>query len=73
MALSTLCIKPRYMRYLEGRGLATTEGRHVWGVFGDGEMDEPESISGLTLAAREGLDNLDLYCQLQPAAPRWPR
>ena len=57
----------RYMRYLEGRGLATTEGRHVWGVFGDGEMDEPESIAGLTLAAREGLDNLTFIvnCNLQ--------
>ena len=57
----------RYMRYLEGRGLATTEERHVWGVFGDGEMDEPESIAGLTLAAREGLDNLTFIvnCNLQ--------
>ena len=57
----------RYMRYLEGRGLASTEGRHVWGVFGDGEMDEPESIAGLTLAAREGLDNLTfiVHCNLQ--------
>ena len=57
----------RYMRYLEGRGLAKTEGRHVWGVFGDGEMDEPESIAGLTLAAREGLDNLTFIvnCNLQ--------
>jgi pyruvate dehydrogenase E1 component len=57
----------RFMRYLEGRGLATTAGRHVWGVFGDGEMDEPESIAGLTLAAREGLDNLTFVvnCNLQ--------
>ena len=57
----------RYMRYLEGRGLATTAGRHVWGVFGDGEMDEPESIAGLTLAARENLDNLTFIvnCNLQ--------
>ena len=57
----------RYMRYLEGRGLAKTTDRHVWGVFGDGEMDEPESISGLTLAAREGLDNLTFIvnCNLQ--------
>ena len=57
----------RYMRYLEGRGLAKTDGRHVWGVFGDGEMDEPESIGGLTLAAREGLDNLTFIvnCNLQ--------
>ncbi|MFQ3257318.1 MAG: pyruvate dehydrogenase E1 component, partial [Porticoccaceae bacterium] len=38
-----------------------------WGVFGDGEMDEPESIAGLTLAAREGLDNLTFIvnCNLQ--------
>ncbi len=57
----------RFMRYLEGRGLADTAGRHVWGVFGDGEMDEPESIGGLTLAAREGLDNLTFIvnCNLQ--------
>jgi len=57
----------RYMRYLEGRGLADTAGRHVWGVFGDGEMDEPESIAGLTLAAREKLDNLTFIvnCNLQ--------
>lgn len=57
----------RYMRYLEGRGLADTAGRHVWGVFGDGEMDEPEAIGALTLAAREGLDNLTFIvnCNLQ--------
>ncbi|EBA15419.1 pyruvate dehydrogenase subunit E1 [Roseobacter sp. SK209-2-6] len=57
----------RYMRYLQDRGLAETEGRHVWGVYGDGEMDEPESIAGLTLAAREGLDNLTFIvnCNLQ--------
>ncbi|WP_238364539.1 alpha-ketoglutarate dehydrogenase [Mesobacterium pallidum] len=57
----------RYMRYLGHRGLADTTDRHVWGVFGDGEMDEPESIAGLTLAAREGLDNLTFIvnCNLQ--------
>lgn len=57
----------RFMRYLQGRGLAETAGRHVWGIFGDGEMDEPESIAGLTLAAREGLDNLTFIvnCNLQ--------
>lgn len=57
----------RFMRYLEGRGLTETAGRHVWGVFGDGEMDEPESIAGLTLAAREKLDNLTfiINCNLQ--------
>jgi pyruvate dehydrogenase E1 component len=57
----------RFMKYLENRGLARTEGRHVWGVFGDGEMDEPESIAGLSLAARENLDNLTFIvnCNLQ--------
>lgn len=57
----------RFMRYLENRGLLQTQGRRVWGVFGDGEMDEPESIAGLSLAAREGLDNLTFIvnCNLQ--------
>jgi pyruvate dehydrogenase E1 component len=57
----------RFMRYLEHRGLARASDRHVWGVFGDGEMDEPESIAGLTLAARENLDNLTfvINCNLQ--------
>ncbi|KAF0674810.1 alpha-ketoglutarate dehydrogenase [Profundibacterium mesophilum] len=57
----------RFMRYMQARGLARTNERHVWGVFGDGEMDEPESIGGLTLAAREKLDNLTFIvnCNLQ--------
>ena len=57
----------RFMRYLQHRGVLETESRHVWGVFGDGEMDEPESTAGLTLAAREGLDNLTFIvnCNLQ--------
>jgi len=57
----------RFMRYLQHRGLQNTEARKVWGVFGDGEMDEPESMSALTLAAREGLDNLVwiVNCNLQ--------
>jgi pyruvate dehydrogenase E1 component len=57
----------RFMRYLEHRNLATTSERHVWGVFGDGEMDEPESIAALSLAARERLDNLTfvINCNLQ--------
>ena len=38
----------RFMRYLDHRGLACTEARQVWGVFGDGEMDEPESVAALT-------------------------
>jgi pyruvate dehydrogenase E1 component len=57
----------RFMRYLHHRGMKDTSNRHVWGVFGDGEMDEPESIGGLTLATREGLDNLTfiINCNLQ--------
>ena len=57
----------RFMRYLQHRGLLDTSGRTVWGVFGDGEMDEPESMSALTLAAREKLDNLVwiVNCNLQ--------
>ena len=57
----------RFMRYLSHRQLLNCDGRKVWGVFGDGEMDEPESMSALTLAAREGLDNLVwvVNCNLQ--------
>jgi pyruvate dehydrogenase E1 component len=57
----------RFMRYLQDRGLKSAADRHVWGVFGDGEMDEPESIGALTLAAREKLDNLTfvINCNLQ--------
>ncbi|GAB7547756.1 alpha-ketoglutarate dehydrogenase [Cupriavidus ulmosensis] len=57
----------RFMRYLENRGLKATSERRVWGFFGDGEMDEPESIAALTLAAREKLDNCTfvINCNLQ--------
>ncbi|MBK8738977.1 MAG: alpha-ketoglutarate dehydrogenase [Betaproteobacteria bacterium] len=57
----------RFMRYLTHRALLDCAQRKVWGVFGDGEMDEPESMSALTLAAREGLDNLVwvVNCNLQ--------
>ena len=57
----------RFMRYLEDRGIAKTTGRKVWAFVGDGEMDEPESLAGLSLAAREGLDNLVFVvnCNLQ--------
>src|SRR5690242_884070 len=57
----------RFMRYLEHRGLLKTAGRKVWCFVGDGEMDEPESLAGLSIAAREKLDNLVLVvnCNLQ--------
>ena len=57
----------RFMRYLTHRNLLNCQDRKIWGVFGDGEMDEPESMSALTLAARERLDNLVwvVNCNLQ--------
>ena len=57
----------RFMRYLTDRKLLDCTTRKVWGVFGDGEMDEPESMSALTLASREKLDNLVwvINCNLQ--------
>ena len=57
----------RFMRYLAHRGLADTAARKVWCFVGDGEMDEPESLAALSLATREGLDNLIFVvnCNLQ--------
>ena len=60
----------RYMKYLADRGIhdgAAQRGRKVWAFAGDGEMDEPESLAGLSMAAREGLDNLIVVvnCNLQ--------
>jgi pyruvate dehydrogenase E1 component len=57
----------RFLKYLENRGLIKEEGRKVWAFLGDGEMDEPESIGALSIAAREKLDNLIFVvnCNLQ--------
>lgn len=57
----------RLLKYLENRGLLSAGDRKVWVYCGDGEMDEPESIAGLSLAAREKLDNLIFVvnCNLQ--------
>jgi pyruvate dehydrogenase E1 component len=57
----------RFMKYLQDRGLAKTEGRKVWCFCGDGEMDEPESMGAIGMAAREKLDNLIfvINCNLQ--------
>ena len=57
----------RFMKYLENRGLIKAEGRKVWAFLGDGEMDEPESVGALSIAAREKLDNLIFVvnCNLQ--------
>lgn len=57
----------RFMKYLENRGLIEKQDRKVWAFLGDGEMDEPESLGAIHLAAREGLDNLIFVvnCNLQ--------
>jgi len=57
----------RFMKYLQDRGLAKTEGRKVWCFCGDGEMDEPESMGAIGMAAREKCDNLIfvINCNLQ--------
>jgi pyruvate dehydrogenase E1 component len=69
MGLSPLMgiYQARFMRYLHDRGLVDTSGRKVWVFVGDGEMDEPESLGAVSLAARERLDNLIFVvnCNLQ--------
>ncbi len=69
MGLSPLqaIYQARFNRYLRDRGLKNTDGVRVWSFLGDGEMDEPESMGSLTIAAREGLDNLTfvINCNLQ--------
>ncbi|MCW3036054.1 MAG: 2-oxo-acid dehydrogenase subunit, homodimeric type, partial [Actinobacteria bacterium] len=57
----------RFNRYLDHRGIADTSASKVWCFLGDGECDEPESLTALPLAAREGLDNLVfvINCNLQ--------
>jgi pyruvate dehydrogenase E1 component len=56
-----------FNRYLAARGIADTSASRVWAFTGDGEMDEPEALGALGLAAREGLDNLIFVvnCNLQ--------
>jgi pyruvate dehydrogenase E1 component len=57
----------RFNRYLHHRGIRDTSDQHVWAFTGDGEMDEPEALGAIGLAAREELDNLTLVvnCNLQ--------
>jgi pyruvate dehydrogenase E1 component len=69
MGLSPLnaIYQARFNRYLQHRGIKDTSRQRVWCFVGDGEMDEPESMAALSLAAREGLDNLIFVvnCNLQ--------
>ena len=57
----------RFNRYLLHHEIADTSRAKVWCFVGDGEMDEPEAMAGLSLAAREQLDNLIFVvnCNLQ--------
>jgi pyruvate dehydrogenase E1 component len=57
----------RFLRYLQNRGITDTSNTRVWCFIGDGESDEPEALGALSLAAREGLDNLVFVvnCNLQ--------
>ena len=57
----------RFNRYLSNRGLADTSNSRVWYTMGDGESDEPESLSQLSLAGREDLNNVIMImnCNLQ--------
>jgi pyruvate dehydrogenase complex dehydrogenase (E1) component len=63
----TSIYQARFMKYLQARGLANTEGRKVWFFVGDGEVDEPEPMGSAGLAGRERLDNLIwvVNCDLQ--------
>ncbi|MEQ1635956.1 MAG: pyruvate dehydrogenase (acetyl-transferring), homodimeric type [Methylococcales bacterium] len=57
----------RFMRYIQDRGFAKTDGRKVWAFLGDGETDEPEALGAIGMAGREKLDNLIFVvnCNLQ--------
>jgi pyruvate dehydrogenase E1 component len=69
MGLSPLAAlyQARFNRYLHHRGIKDTSDNRVWAFLGDGETDEPETLGSLSIAAREGLDNLVFVvnCNLQ--------
>jgi pyruvate dehydrogenase E1 component len=58
----------RFNHYLVDRGIKPdARTSRVWAFLGDGEVDEPEALGAITLAAREQLDNLIFVvnCNLQ--------
>ncbi|HRP26142.1 pyruvate dehydrogenase (acetyl-transferring), homodimeric type [Thauera sp.] len=67
LGLLSAIYQARFQRYQEHRGITAPSDRKVWAFVGDGEMDEPESLAGISLAAREQLDNMILVvnCNLQ--------
>src|SRR5947199_3744531 len=63
----TSIYQARFMKYLQARDMAGTDGRKVWAFIGDGEVDEPETMGSIGMAGREHLDNLIwvVNCNLQ--------
>jgi pyruvate dehydrogenase E1 component len=57
----------RFLRYLQNREIDETSDSRVWAFLGDGETDEPETLGSISLAGRNGLDNLTwvINCNLQ--------
>jgi len=57
----------RFLKYLTNRGIKDCSAQKVYCFLGDGEVDEPESLGAIGLAARESLDNLIFVvnCNLQ--------
>jgi pyruvate dehydrogenase E1 component len=67
LASLTAIYQARFIQYAVDRGLVPPSDQRVWAFLGDGELDEPESLGAITLAARERLDNLTFVvnCNLQ--------
>ena len=57
----------RFLKYLHNRKIDDTDSSRVWAFLGDGETDEPETLGSISLAGRNGLDNLTwvINCNLQ--------
>ncbi|MDA0813950.1 MAG: pyruvate dehydrogenase (acetyl-transferring), homodimeric type, partial [Verrucomicrobia bacterium] len=67
LGVVTAVYQARFLRYMQNRRLLPASDRKVWAFVGDGEMDEPESLAGLSIASRENLENLIFVvnCNLQ--------
>ncbi len=67
LAPITAIYQARFNRYVRDRGIVDTDDIRVWCFLGDGESDEPEALGSISLASREGLDNLIFVvnCNLQ--------
>ncbi len=61
----------RFNKYLQDRGRIELNDQKVYAFVGDGEMDEPEAMGALTLAAREDLDNLVFVPMIRHLPTRW--